>query len=58
MDAEIKQLKHMIDTKNNETSWFTQILDRFGSEVISVFTSPFKIVDSLVRGMSSLFKKN
>ncbi|KAF0872915.1 guanylate-binding protein 6-like [Crocuta crocuta] len=58
MDAEIKQLKHMIDTKNNETSWFTQILDRFGSEVISVFTSPFKIVDSLVRGVSSLFKKN
>ncbi|XP_039077767.1 guanylate-binding protein 6-like [Hyaena hyaena] len=58
MDAEIKQLQHMIDTKNNETSWFTQILDRFGSEIISVFTSPFKIVDSLVRGVSSLFKKN
>ncbi|XP_029804090.1 guanylate-binding protein 6-like [Suricata suricatta] len=59
MNAEINQLKHMIDTtKNNNTSWLTQVLDRFGSEIISVFTAPVRlVVDGIVRGVSSLLKK-
>ncbi|XP_040326831.1 guanylate-binding protein 6-like [Herpailurus yagouaroundi] len=59
MDEEIRQLKHMIDmTKNNEASWFTQALDRFGSEIISIFASPVRVLDTVVRTVSSIFKKN
>ncbi|XP_043431457.1 guanylate-binding protein 6-like [Prionailurus bengalensis] len=59
MDEEIRQLKHTIDmTKNNEASWFTQALDRFGSEIISIFASPVRVLDTVVRTVSSIFKKN
>lgn len=67
MDEEIRQLKHTIDmTKNNEGSWFTQVLDRFGSEIISIFASPVRefaspvsrVLDTVVRTVSSIFTKN
>ncbi|XP_078307833.1 guanylate-binding protein 6-like isoform X2 [Panthera onca] len=59
MDEEIRQLKRTIDTtKNNEASWFTQALDRFGSEIISIFASPVRVLDTVVRTVSSIFKKN
>ncbi|XP_070342887.1 guanylate-binding protein 6-like [Equus asinus] len=59
MNAEINGLKNMIDTsKNDDTPWVAQILDRFGNEVTSVLSAPAKLLGNLVKGVGSLFKKN
>lgn len=57
MNEEIKRLKYRIDaTKNNNTPWFAQVLERFSSEIVSIFISPVRVVDNIIRGVSSLFK--
>lgn len=57
MNEEIKQLKYRIETTEN-TPLFLQILERFGSEIASIFTSPGRIIGNIIKGVSSLFKRN
>ncbi|XP_044094580.1 guanylate-binding protein 6-like [Neovison vison] len=59
MNEEIKQLKSRVEaTKNNDTPWFSQVLEKFGNEILSIFTSPFRMLDNIVCGVNSLLKKN
>lgn len=57
MNEEIRQLKYRIETTENSPS-FLQVLERFGSEIVSIFTSPGRIIGTIIKGVSSLFKKN
>nr|XP_055197276.1 guanylate-binding protein 6-like [Nyctereutes procyonoides] len=57
MNEEIRQLKYRIETTEN-TPLFLQVLERFGSEIASIFTSPGRIIGNIIKGVSSLFKKN
>uniref|UniRef100_A0A8C0RZU6 GB1/RHD3-type G domain-containing protein n=1 Tax=Canis lupus familiaris TaxID=9615 RepID=A0A8C0RZU6_CANLF len=57
MNEEIRQLKYRIETTENSPS-FLQVLERFGSEIVSIFTSPGRIIGNIIKGVSSLFKKN
>ncbi|EFB28945.1 hypothetical protein PANDA_011492, partial [Ailuropoda melanoleuca] len=57
MNEEINQLKYRIEaTKNNDTPWFAQVLERFGNEIVSIVTAPVKFVDYIARTVNSLFK--
>ncbi|XP_047583782.1 guanylate-binding protein 6-like [Lutra lutra] len=59
MNEEIKQLKSRVEaTKNNDTPWFSQVLEKFGNEIVSIFTSPVRMLDNIVHGVTSLLKKN
>ncbi|XP_045835736.1 guanylate-binding protein 6-like [Meles meles] len=59
MNEEIRQLKSRVEaTKNNDTPWFSQVLEKFGNEIVSIFTSPVRMLDNIVRGVTSLLKKN
>lgn len=57
MNAEINQLKHMIDTtKNDDTSWIAHTLDKLVNELPSILSGPAKLIGQVVKGVSSLFK--
>ncbi|XP_010329418.1 guanylate-binding protein 6-like [Saimiri boliviensis] len=60
MNAEINQLKNKIDTtKSGNRPWIVQALDRLGNAIVSsVFSEDGKLLDQIVKGISSLFKKN
>uniref|UniRef100_M3Y046 Guanylate binding protein family member 6 n=1 Tax=Mustela putorius furo TaxID=9669 RepID=M3Y046_MUSPF len=62
MNEEIKQLKSRVEaTKNNDTPWFSQVLEKVGNEIVSIFISPVRMlhnIDNIVRGVTSLLKKN
>uniref|UniRef100_A0A2K6S854 Guanylate binding protein family member 6 n=1 Tax=Saimiri boliviensis boliviensis TaxID=39432 RepID=A0A2K6S854_SAIBB len=59
MNAEISQLKHMIDTtKNDDTPWIARTLDKLGDELTSILSAPAKLIGQVVKGVSSLFKKH
>ncbi|XP_032157903.1 guanylate-binding protein 6-like [Mustela erminea] len=62
MNEEIKQLKSRVEaTKNNDTPWFSQVLENFANEIVSKFLSPVRMlrnIDNIVRGVTSLLKKN
>ncbi|XP_022352643.1 guanylate-binding protein 6-like [Enhydra lutris kenyoni] len=59
MNEEIKQLKSRVEaTKNNDSPWFSQVLEKFGNEIVSIFTSPVRMLDNIVHGVTSLLKKN
>ncbi|XP_058896529.1 guanylate-binding protein 6-like isoform X2 [Kogia breviceps] len=58
MNAEINHLKNMIDnTKDDNTPWLVQALDKFGKELSSVLRTPGRLLDHIVSGVSSLFKR-
>ncbi|XP_032970701.1 guanylate-binding protein 6-like isoform X1 [Rhinolophus ferrumequinum] len=58
MNAEINHLKNIIDsTRNDDTPWLAKTLDKIGNELTSILCAPAKLVDTVVRGVSSLFKK-
>uniref|UniRef100_A0A2K6C2D4 Guanylate binding protein 7 n=2 Tax=Macaca nemestrina TaxID=9545 RepID=A0A2K6C2D4_MACNE len=57
MNAEINQLKHMIDTtENDDTSWIAHTLDKLVNELPSILSGPAKLIGQVVKGVSSLFK--
>ncbi|XP_025244161.1 guanylate-binding protein 6 [Theropithecus gelada] len=59
MNAEINQLKHVIDTtKNDDTPWIARTLDKLGDELTSILSAPAKLIGQVVKGVSSLFKKH
>lgn len=58
MNAEIHQLKHMIDTTKNDTPWIARTLDKLGDELTSILSAPAKLIGQVVKGVSSLFKKH
>ncbi|XP_032103702.1 guanylate-binding protein 6-like [Sapajus apella] len=60
MNAEINQLKNKIDTtKSDNRPWIAQALDRLGNAIVSsVFSEDGKLFNQIVKGVSSLFKKN
>ncbi|XP_047641306.1 guanylate-binding protein 6-like isoform X2 [Phacochoerus africanus] len=58
MNAEIQHLRNMIArNQDTETSWITTALHAFGREMASVLFSPSKLLDYIVKGVSSLYKK-
>ncbi|XP_055979031.1 guanylate-binding protein 6-like [Sorex fumeus] len=58
MNEEINQLKNRIKATEDDSSWILQILKDVAVEIVSiVFLPKLKIADSLVKGVSSLFKR-
>ncbi|XP_003418519.1 guanylate-binding protein 6 [Loxodonta africana] len=59
MDAEINYLKNIVykNTKNN-APLIAQALDKFAVEITSILSAPAKLLGQVVKGLSSLFKKD
>ncbi|XP_004603672.2 guanylate-binding protein 6-like [Sorex araneus] len=57
MNAEINQLKNRIKATENDSPWILQILKGVAQEFASTVFSKLNIVDNLVKGVTSLFKR-
>ncbi|KAM9687399.1 guanylate-binding protein 6-like [Trichechus inunguis] len=59
MDAEINYLKNIVyKSTNDNTSLISQALDKFAIEITSILSAPAKLLGHIVKGVSSLFKKD
>lgn len=58
MNAKINLLRNMIETtKNDDTPWIARTIDKISHEVTSILCAPAKLLDNVITGISSLFKK-
>lgn len=59
MNAEINELKKVIDTtQKDDTPWVAGKIEKFGNEITSILSAPANLVGNIVKGISSLLKKN
>ncbi|KAM5323993.1 guanylate-binding protein 6 isoform 2-T3 [Glossophaga mutica] len=59
LNEEVEMLKNKIAaTEKDDTPWLAETLDKFGNEITSILSAPAKLIGNVVKGVSSLLKKN